>query len=261
MALDLQQLRSFISRRSRLGRLWRWGRTPKTIPIVLRAPAALSNIDALLALYPAVTRAQAAACRMELLRNGRFFEELNRPLVEKRHRRTTCEGWHEFLYMVVRFAKPKVVFETGVFDGLSSAVILLALHDNTGGSLVSIDLPAKAPIKGSTDRMIDATLPADTPPGWIVPAYLRQRYRLVLGDSRELLPELLREYSSIDIFFHDSLHTFDHQYFEYTTVWPHLIEGGLLLSDDIFWNAAFYRFSKERGKRYLHIDGFGAIRK
>jgi predicted O-methyltransferase YrrM len=198
---------------------------------------------------------------MELLRNGRFFEELNRALVEKRHSRTNCEGWHEFLYMVVRCAKPKVVFETGVFDGLSSAVILQALHDNTGGLLVSIDLPAKEPIKGSTNGMTNTTLPADTPPGWIVPDYLRQRYQLVLGDSRELLPELLREYSSIDIFFHDSLHTFDHQYFEYTTAWPHLVEGGLLLSDDIFWSAAFYRFSKEKRKRYLHIDGFGAMRK
>lgn len=261
MALDIQRLRATLSSKSRLGRLWKWGRTPETIPIVLRAPEALTNIDASIALYPAVTAAQAAAYRMDFLRNQHFFEEINRVFVEKRQRRTNCEDWHEFLYIVMRLAKPKTVFETGVFDGVSSAVILQALHDNDEGLLVSIDLPAHEPIKGSTDRMADTSLPAGTEPGWIVPDYLRDRYRLALGDSRQLLPELLKEYSSIDIFMHDSLHTFEHQYFEYTTAWAYIVEGGLLLSDDIFWNAAFFKFSKSKARPYLHVDGFGAIRK
>ena len=208
-----------------------------------------------------MSKDQAHECRMEFLRNGHFFEEVNRLLVEKRHCRVNCDGWHEFLYMVVRCAKPKVFIETGVFDGLSSSVILQALHDNDIGYLVSIDLPATETIKGSTDGMTNTSLPPGASPGWVVPEYLRQRYRLLLGDSHDLLPELFREYPSVDIFFHDSLHTFNHQYFEYTTAWPHLVDGGLLLSDDIFWNAAFDQFCREKGKRYIHVEGFGAIRK
>ncbi len=259
--MDIQKLRASLSARSPLGRLWKWGRTPETIPIVLRAPATLSNEEALCALFPGVGSTQAGAWRMEFLRNCRFFEELNRGLVEKRHLRTNCEDWHEFLYLVTRCVRPRIVFETGVFDGLSSAVILQGLEDNDRGSLVSIDLPAREPIRGSTDRMSNSILPEDCSPGWIVPNYLRHRYRLVLGNSRELLPKLLAEYSPIDIFFHDSLHTFDHQYFEYTTAWPQVSEGGVLLSDDIFWNSAFHKFVKEKRKKYVHVDGFGAIRK
>lgn len=163
--------------------------------------------------------------------------------------------------MAIRFTKPQTVFETGVFDGKASAVILQALSDNGAGALVSIDLPAAGSIEGSTNWMTETTLPPNCQPGWIVPDYLIERYRLVLGDSKDTLPLLLEQYPGIDIFLHDSLHTFEHQYFEYTQVWPHLCEGGLLLSDDIFWSPAFHKFCKNRDKAYVNLNGFGAVRK
>ena len=104
-------------------------------------------------------------------------------------------------------------------------------------------------------------MPPGCDPGWLVPEYLRSRYCLLLGDSRELLPKMLRDHPQIDIFFHDSLHTFAHQYFEYSTAWHHLSERGVLLSDDILWNQAFHTFLKQQGRRYGHIEGFGAARK
>lgn len=235
------------------------------LPILLAAPAASSNVNAILSLFPDLTRASSESCRLQFLRNNRFFEELNKKFVEKRHRRTSCEGWNEFLYMAVRFSKPQVVFETGVFDGQSSAVILQALSDNGDGILVSVDLPAIETIKGSTHLLRETTLPPNCRPGWVIPDYLREHHRLVLGDSREVLVQLFKEYPKIGIFLHDSLHTFKHQYFEYTTAWPHLSGGGLLLSDDIFWSPAFHRFCREIGKRYTRLEsfgaGFGAVRK
>ena len=66
---------------------------------------------------------------------------------------------------------------------------------------------------------------------------------------------------SIDIFFHDSLHTFEHMYFEYKTAWPHLSEAGILLSDDIYWSSAFHRFASEVGRPYLRVGRLGAVRK
>jgi predicted O-methyltransferase YrrM len=254
--LDIQNIRN-----SSLAKVWRWSHSPTTIPIVLKAPAALSNIDALRALFPQITAGAAEACRLELLRNHNFFEQVNDNLIEKRYRRTNCDGWNEFVYMAVRFVKPAIVFETGVFDGISSAVILEALRWNGRGVLVSIDLPAVKPILGSTHCMNDKTLPPETLPGWVIPDYLKERHRLLLGDSRELLPQLFRDYSKIDIFFHDSLHTADHQYFEYASAWPRLAPGGLLLSDDIFWSSAFHRFCKEVGRPYVNLGGFGAVRK
>lgn len=251
-----------------VAKLWVLVSKPWVIPARLAAPPALSNIDAILALFPDLTPAKAEACRIEFLRNNQFFEELNKNMVEKRHRRMVCVGWNEFLYMAVRFGKPQIVFESGVFDGQSSAVILQALNDNGNGTLVSVDRPAVETIKCSTHRMMESTLPPNCQPGWAIPEYLRKQHRLVLGDSKERLPQLFKEYLKIDIFFHDSLHTFEHQYFEYTVAWPHLSEGGLLLSDDIFWSHAFYRFCKEKSKPYVRVlrslgslGGFGAVRK
>ena len=57
--------------------------------------------------------------------------------------------------------------------------------------------------------------------------------------------------------------TFEHMYFEYMTAWPYLKEGGILVSDDIFWNAAFHKFCREQHRSYWYVRncGFGATRK
>src|SRR5208337_542 len=123
MNFDIQELRGIVTN-SRLGRVWRWGRSPWALAAVLRAPDALPLTAATQQLFPDIAPDVAEACRLQLLNNSRFYEELNQKLVEKRHRRADCEGWNELLYMLVRFAKPKIVLETGVFDGISSAVIL-----------------------------------------------------------------------------------------------------------------------------------------
>ncbi len=123
-------------------------------------------------------------------------------------------------YVIVRLLRPNLVMETGVHDGLSSALILRALDRNQQGSLVSIDLPS-----------VDLPIGIEGP-GWLVPAGLQSRWILHLGDSRELLPALARQYSPVDIFIHDSDHSPEFQRFEYDTVRPFLGRPGLLLTDD-----------------------------
>lgn len=260
MALDIQKLRVFAGR-TRLGRVWRWGRSANGIAAILRAPEASSNFAAVSRLFPDVGEQLAGECRLQLLKNNRFFGELNDRFVERRKRRVNCSAWNELIYVLVRLVKPHIMVETGVFDGVSSAIVLQALSDNQSGTLISVDLPARRPISGSTDRMVEATLPDQLPPGWAIPDYLRARFHLHEGDSRQILPDLLRQYPKIDIFFHDSLHTFEHQHYEYTTAWPHIVAGGLLMSDDIFFNSAFHAFCLEQGREYVHVDGFGVIRK
>lgn len=243
--------------------LWDLFSNPRMIHIKLAAPPPVCTINATLSLFPHVTVASAEACRLEFLGNHKFFYELNKNLLEKRHHLTICGGWYEFLYMAVRFSNPRIVFETGVFDGQSGAVILQALNDNSNGILVSVDLPAVETVEWSTSGMPDTTLPPHCQPGWVIPDYLRKRHHLVLGNSKELLPKLFKEWPEIDIFLHDSLHTFEHQYFEYSTAWSHLTDGGFLLSDDIHWSQAFALFCREKDRTYLRLGngGFGAVRK
>jgi predicted O-methyltransferase YrrM len=124
----------------------------------------------------------------------------------------------EALYLVVRAARPRVVVETGVLYGASSAHILAALDRNGEGELFSVDLPHE---------------PQEPPHHFLVPDELRRRWNLVIGDSRRELPALLDRLSSIDLFHHDSLHTFRHMTWEYQTALPHLSSHGILSSHDV----------------------------
>jgi predicted O-methyltransferase YrrM len=168
---------------------------------------------------------------------------------------------HRLLYCCVRILRPAIVVETGVFDGLSSAIVLKALRDNGAGRLCSIDVPARSPIRASTDKMRFDRLPAAADPGWIVPAALRERWTLRLGESRELLAPWLAELGPIDLFVHDSLHTRENMLREYRTAWPSLAAGGLLVSDDVFWNGAFRQFAREVRVSPHVLRGIGFLRK
>lgn len=208
-------------------------------------------------------RAALVALEREFYGKHDFRTRLNAALLEKRG---TILGPGALsgagYYMLVRTLRPALMIETGVFDGITTAVILQAMHDNGHGSLVSIDLPAVSEIKDSTKGMPTGQLPPGCLPGWIIPDELRGRHELLLGDSRALLPKALAEKGIVDLFFHDSLHTDAHMTFEYLAAWPRIREGGVLLSDDIFsWGGknAFFRFCRQNGQEYATWGNVGAI--
>jgi hypothetical protein len=174
-------------------------------------------------------------------------------------------GWIIFpegLYILVRILKPTYVVETGVATGVSSAYILMGLEMNNKGELFSIDLPnyeleyfPKLSLKPVS------IIPKEKNVGFAIPPWLKHRWHLILGNSRETLPKLLNELKTIDIFLHDSEHTYDHMMFEYHEAWNHLKSGGLLLSDNVFMNRAFEDFAKEVKARsiLLYFAGWGCI--
>ena len=141
------------------------------------------------------------------------------------------------LYVLIRILKPEVVVETGVAEGASSLLMLLALERNTKGELYSIDLPS--PQRALSDGVLYPVYEV----GSRVPSQLRERWHLILGDAREQLPKLFAQLGRIDIFLHDSLHTESHMLWEYRIAWLFIREGGILLSDDI--SIAFLKFCKE----------------
>ena len=159
---------------------------------------------------------------------------------------------NSYLYAFCRFIKPDVVVETGVHYGSSSAFMLQALRDNHSGRLYSIDLPDTkyATENGKTHH--HAIKPTEI--GSYVLPELHDRWTLIIGDARKKLPELLATLSSIDIFHHDSMHTYDHMYFEYRTAWPKIRNGGVLMSHDVSWNNAFADFCSEKNVQ-PHIAG------
>lgn len=153
-------------------------------------------------------------------------------------------------YALVRALKPAVILETGVASGVSTSYFLLALQANGRGALQSIEL-------GDT-----AYLPPGRSPGWVVPEWLRGRWRMHIGDSRQLLAPLAQKLAPLDIFIHDSMHTYDHMMFEFEQAFPHLRPGGVMIADDALWNPAFTEFSAQvRAHAALVIRGVGVMEK
>ena len=146
----------------------------------------------------------------------------------------------EMIYCINRIVKPEIVVETGVAAGYSTAIILKALEDNRVGMCYSIDLPPKTFLRSIG---VEAEIPAFFKVGYLIPSWLCGRWKLILGDARQELPALVNKVPFIDIFLHDSLHTYEHMSFEYKVVWSKIKEDGLLLSHDVMWNKAFLEFA------------------
>ena len=173
------------------------------------------------------------------------------------------------LYALARSLAPELVLETGVANGLSSAYILLALEANGKGKLYSIDLPCEEgkiypdgyfnPF-GNVGRVPKVRIPKGEQPGWLIPGKLRHRWVLTLGKSSEVLPVILEQLKYIDIFIHDSEHSYENMKLEYQTVWPYLKSCGLLLSHDVGLNEAFAEFCWEHtGSRLSFLPSFAGI--
>jgi predicted O-methyltransferase YrrM len=152
-------------------------------------------------------------------------------------------------YLMCRLLEPDVVVETGVAYGVSSAFVLRALEENGRGVLHSVDLP---PLRREYERFW----------GIAVRGALRRRWRLHRGASGRVLPRLLEGTGGVDLFVHDSLHTYRNMRREFEAVWPRLRAGGVLLADDVERSRAFgelrekkpalWRVVRDRQERALH---------
>jgi hypothetical protein len=153
---------------------------------------------------------------------------------------------------VLRHVRPQVAVETGVANGFSTAFALLALDRNGDGRLHSVDLPREVGRDYESGTFYEgegrAGIPSGSEPGWLIPPELKERWTLILGRTQDELPPLLERLGSVDSFMHDSEHSFDCMWFEFNEAWPHLREGGVLLSDDVNSTEAFSRFSREQGR-------------
>ncbi len=155
-----------------------------------------------------------------------------------------------FLGRLMAKKSPELVVETGVANGISTSYLLFALHQNKRGVLHSIEIG-------------DSTyLPPGRKTGWAVPEWLRERWQLHLGDARIMVPELLAQLGTVDVFIHDSLHTYEHLKFEFEQAYPHIRPGGLLISDDALWNSSFPEFAQQvRAPLARILRGVGYLRK
>lgn len=215
--------------------------------------------------------------KLKLKECGKYYNEIDKQFIDNRfleqikkinqeiiaQKNSRHEALYIPLYLMVRILKPEYVIETGVHRGVSSLFILKALNDNNRGILYSIDLPL-AEYDSDTRGSTKSILPPEKI-GICIPDNLRKRWNLILGDSKKELPPLLAKIQTIDMFVHDSEHTYEHMVWEFQTVWPYIKSGGLLIADDTNWNDAFEKFVGEVGcdsmqlNRDKGVETFGMI--
>lgn len=139
------------------------------------------------------------------------------------------DGLCSMCYLACRTLKPSVVVETGVAHGVTSAYILAAMQRNAHGHLYSIDRP---PLALHSDDFV----------GVCIPDALKAGHTLIRGDARAKLPALLKALGTVDMFVHDSDHSYGHMTFELGLARRHLRVPGVVISDDVNYNAAFREF-------------------
>ena len=199
----------------------------------------------------------------EFYKDQRFRSEFSQKLIEFEKEDNPYKGDIRFhsltLYALIRAIRPELVVETGVAYGKSSALILCAMEHNQKGRLFSVDLPND---KRRTLADGARTNTGNYDAGWLVPDYLKKRWDLNLGDARKILPGLLSNVKRIDVFLHDSLHTYEHVEFELNTVFPRLRNGSLVMCVNINLEAgsAFNDFLNSNDLiGYAYRDLGGAI--
>lgn len=155
------------------------------------------------------------------------------------------------LYVLCRIFKPKIVVETGVANGYSSAFILQALQKNGSGKLYSIDLPNQSGQELGKNRSI----------GWVIPESLKDRWSLIIGSTQDKLEPLLKGLKNIDIFYHDSDHSYQNMMYEFKKADEYLLPGGIIVSDDITDNDAFDDFSQlKSSSRCVKLFKLGVLK-
>jgi hypothetical protein len=140
-------------------------------------------------------------------------------------------GW----YAAARWLKPRTVIETGTADGLGTAILSRALARNEAdgypGRLISFDVEPRA--------------------GWLLDEELSRRTQVVIGDVRETLPRELHG-RTVELFVHDSLHTYEHERFELEVIYAHSGATGVTaISDNAHATTALADFSAELGAEFV----------
>lgn len=161
--------------------------------------------------------------------NSKFWQNLQEMRKEKYKKYGRDLGMYsatlQILFSLIRKYKPKLLVETGVHFGLSTAVFLYAMKLNQQGKLISID-------NWDSEEC-----------GCYVTKDISTRWELKIGKSMDILPNL--NWELIDFFCHDSAHTYKNMWDEYRWAIGRVKQGGLIISHDVGSSNAWFEFVKK----------------
>jgi len=172
-------------------------------------------------------------------------------------------GFNPLFYVIAKCVRPLCIVETGVAAGYNSYAWLCGLTSNESGKVYSYDL---LPSIETEERMLWRQWgwkyrPTGATSGWIIPDSCRKYWSLTLGDSVEMLTATRDALPPVDIFYHDSRHTYEHMTSEFQLVKNKVRQGGLILADDATENRAFAELAEQLGtKTFVFNNDLMALR-
>ena len=165
-----------------------------------------------------------------------------------------------FLYWLIRRLRPKTVIETGVANGFSTSLILLAMAKNgNDGKLHAVGraeiFDAGDPRWTEKGRIFGEVVVDGKSLGWMVPDECLGAVEFYEGDAKTLLPDVISRLDSLDLFFHDSDHSYDHMTFEFEEAKRKLSPSGVIVADNIAWNSSLWDFADKYGVPAYNFRG------
>ena len=140
---------------------------------------------------------------------------------------------------MVSILKPKKLIEFGVANGWSTLSILLACRKNNSGSLISIDMPYYFE---NAKKFIGKIIDKKKFPEW----------ELLIGPQINFFNKIASH--KYDFCHYDSDKSYQGRILIYNKIWQNLNKNGILLSDDISDNLAFFHFCQKKKKKPFVIE-------
>ena len=136
---------------------------------------------------------------------------------------------------LIKHIRPKCVVETGVANGFSTRQILESFKEFElfDSRLFSFDVDPKV---------------------FSVELERNPQFNKVVIDSASSFLSAMHKIGSVDLFYHDSDHSYENQLLEYDAAWRLLSHDGVLISDDVNWSNAFLDFCKKVNRTPLLLS-------
>ena len=132
--------------------------------------------------------------------------------------------YHKELYALVRREQPLTVVETGTYHGASTLTLLAALVENANcGVLLSFETDSRA-FRVTSD---------------LIPLAWRSRWKFYDHSVLKFF-NFYTDPLAIDLFLHDSDHSYANMLAECKFAWQNLNCGGWLVVDDVHWGNVKY---------------------
>ncbi len=143
------------------------------------------------------------------------------------------------IYNLIMILKPRKIVEFGVANGWSTLSILLGCKKNKFGDLISIDMPYYF---NNAKKSIGSLIKKEKFPNWT----------LMIGPQVNYINKINNQ--KYDFCHYDSDKSYQGRMMIYSQIWESLNKNGVLLSDDVSDNLAFFHFSKKKKKKPFVIQ-------